>query len=151
MGDLPLKEEYPRLYQASIQKTNMVNEVRGEKGIEEVWELQFRRVLFACETEQYEALKLRLQGVNLDPFKDDQIKWRWSNDGKFTVKSAYDKWESITHSSNELLGSRWKNLGLPKVEIFTWLAVKERTVTRSMLLSRNLLQGIEEASCPFCN
>lgn len=37
------------------------------------------------------VLKQRLQGVILDQLKPDQLRWRWSNDGRFTVRSAYEK------------------------------------------------------------
>lgn len=72
-------------------------------------------------------------------------------DRNFTVRSAYGRRELLTHSSNALLGSLWKNLGPPKVEIFAWLAVKEKTVTRSVLLTRNLINAIQLALCPFCS
>lgn len=54
--------------------------------------------------------------------------------------------KSITHLSNELLGSLWKILGPPKVEILTLLALRERNITRSVLLSRNLLLNIEKVA-----
>lgn len=38
----------------------------------------------------------------------------------------------------------------PKVDIFAWMAVKERTATESVLLRRNLISEIQLALCPFC-
>ncbi|KAI8534362.1 hypothetical protein RHMOL_Rhmol10G0084400 [Rhododendron molle] len=67
------------------------------------------------------------------------------------VKSAYGQWEQSVHSSNTLLGSLWKNLSPPKVEVFAWMAVKENAATRSVLLSRNLITGIQHVLCPLCS
>ncbi|XP_058198562.1 uncharacterized protein LOC131314086 [Rhododendron vialii] len=74
-----------------------------------------------------------------------------SCDRIFSVKSAYGQWELQNHSSSALLGSLWKNLAPPKVVIFAWVAVKERVATRSVLLSRNLINEIQLALCPLCS
>ncbi|KAI8536209.1 hypothetical protein RHMOL_Rhmol10G0238200 [Rhododendron molle] len=86
--------------------------------------------MFGREKQEMDNLKQRLQRVSLNPSKPDVLQWRWTGDGIFSVKSAYGQWELLTHSSNALIGSLWKNLGPPKVEIFAWMAVKERTATR---------------------
>lgn len=146
VNSIQLKEEFPRLYQISNQKTCLISELRGDGE----WDLQFRRLPFVGEAEQQELLKQRLQGIILDPSKPDVVRWRWLGDGRFTVRSAYDKWESLTYSNNDTLGSLWRNLGPRKVEILAWLAVKAKTVTRSVLLRMNILQTEEEASCLLC-
>ncbi|XP_058185920.1 uncharacterized protein LOC131303146 [Rhododendron vialii] len=61
------------------------------------------------------------------------------------------KEEMLSHSNNALLGSLWKKLCSPKVEVFAWMAVKEKAATRSLLLSRNIISEPQSTLCPFCS
>ncbi|KAI8524775.1 hypothetical protein RHMOL_Rhmol13G0175300 [Rhododendron molle] len=150
LGETSFKEEYPRLFSLSIQQeakvSNMWGDVNGR-----CWELLFRRRPFGREKQEMENLKRRLQGVILNPTKPDLLQWRWAADRNFPVKSAYEQWEITSHSNNALLGSLWKSLSPPKVEIFVWMAIKEKVATRSLLLSRNLISEIQQALCPLCS
>lgn len=150
-GEKPLNEEFPRLYRLSNQKEQTVNSLRENGDHGGACVLDFRRRLLDRELEQIELIRLRLNGITLSPTDPDSIKWRWTEDGSFKVRLAYEKWENSLHSTDELLGSLWRNLGPPKVEILTWLAVKERTITRSVLLDRNIIQDINAANCMLCN
>lgn len=59
MGDVPLREEYPRLFSVSNQKDTLIsNLVGGING--QHWELTFRRLLFIWETQQLQQLRQRL-------------------------------------------------------------------------------------------
>ncbi|KAI8535123.1 hypothetical protein RHMOL_Rhmol10G0150800 [Rhododendron molle] len=147
LGESALKEDYPRLFSLSTQKEVLISTLRTAGS----WDLLFRRDMFGREKQEMENLKARLQLVVLNPLKPDSLQWRWTGDGIFPVKSAYAQWELQNHSSCTLLGSLWKNLAPPKVEIFAWMAVKERAVTRSVLLSRNLINDIHLALCPLCS
>ncbi|XP_058180030.1 uncharacterized protein LOC131298566 [Rhododendron vialii] len=128
LGELPLKEEYPRLFSLSSQKEELICNMRGDAAGGS-WDLLFRRGLIGREKGEMVNLRLRLQQVTLIQSKPDELLWRWTGDGKFTVKSAYGPWELLSYSSNTFLGSIWKNLSPPKVEIFAWLAVKEKATT----------------------
>ncbi|XP_058217366.1 uncharacterized protein LOC131328437 [Rhododendron vialii] len=83
--------------------------------------------------------------------KRDVLQWNWTTDKRFSSKSVYHQWEEIGHSRNQLLGSLWKNLCPPKVEIFSWLAIQDRALTRSELFSRNIIQEGQTVSCPLCS
>ncbi|XP_058223265.1 uncharacterized protein LOC131332979 [Rhododendron vialii] len=115
------------------------------------WNLLFRRDVFGREKQELDNLKQRIQQVILNPSKPVALQWRWTGDGIFPVKSAYGQWELQHYSTNALLGSLWKNLGPPKVEIFAWMAIKERAATRSVLLSRNMINEIQLALRPLCS
>lgn len=147
LGESSLKEDYPRLFSLSTQKEVLISNLRAEGS----WDLVFKREMFGREKQEMDNLKQRLQQVTLDPSKPDTLQWRWTNDGIFSVKSAYGHWELLNYPSNTLLGSLWKNLGPPKVEIFAWMAVKEKALTRSILLSKNLISDIQLALCPLCS
>ncbi|KAI8568039.1 hypothetical protein RHMOL_Rhmol02G0166800 [Rhododendron molle] len=50
---------------------------------------------------------------------------------RFSVSSAYSRREDSSLASNQLLGI-WRNLSLPKVEIFVWLALQGKIAARMM-------------------
>lgn len=111
----------------------VINSVRGE-GVEEGWNLRFRRTLFEWEAQELESLQQRLGQVFLNQDREDVLQWRWSADNNFSVKSVYDQWEGNRFESNGKLGAIWKNTSPPKVEIFVWMALQNRIAARSILL-----------------
>ncbi|KAI8531863.1 hypothetical protein RHMOL_Rhmol11G0168900 [Rhododendron molle] len=149
LGTTTLREEFPRLYQRSNQLDMVLSDICGGRGSAD-WNLQFRGTLRVRENQQYEELKQRLIGVTLEPSKQDSLQWIWTADKVFSVKSVYRQWESFAQSQNTLLGSVWRNLSPPKVEIFSWLAVQDKVATRSVLLQRNVISESQLAMCPLC-
>ncbi|XP_058215313.1 uncharacterized protein LOC131326521 [Rhododendron vialii] len=145
-----MKEDFPQLYLRSTQKDVVLSEVCIGRGSNN-WDLQFRGRLRLRASQQLEEMKQRLQGVTLDPSKPDSLLWIWSVYKKFSTKSVYRQWELQTQSSNSVLGSLWRNLSPPKVEIFSWLAVQGRIATMSVLFHRNLITEIQQALCPLCS
>ncbi|KAI8543503.1 hypothetical protein RHMOL_Rhmol08G0223300 [Rhododendron molle] len=150
LGDRTLKEAFPRLFLVSSQKEDMVSTVKGDAG-DEHWNLSFRKTLRVRENQLLDDLLQRLQSVILDQSKEDVLQWKWSTDKQFTVKSIYNQWEQVDQNRNQVLGSLWKNLCPPKVEIFSWLAVQEKVATRSALSRRNMIQEDQQLSCPLCS
>ena len=69
----------------------------------------------------------------------DQTIWRWTTDGKYSVKSAYKMMHtgSIAMTGHRLI---WKTWGPLRVNIFLWLAVKRRHWTGD----RRARHGLEE-------
>ncbi|XP_058192206.1 uncharacterized protein LOC131309615 [Rhododendron vialii] len=49
------------------------------------------------------------------------------------------------------VGSLWKNICPPKVEIFAWMAVQSKVATRSVLVGRNMILEGQSSSCPLCS
>ncbi|XP_058203040.1 uncharacterized protein LOC131317509 [Rhododendron vialii] len=123
LGNTAIKDEFPRLYGRSTQQN---------------------------EHHQFEELKQRLNGVTLDPSKSDLMQWNWTANKIFSVKSVYQKWEMQSQSRHTTLGSVWRNLSPPKVEIFSWMAIQNRIATLSILLDRNLIPEVHLAACPLC-
>lgn len=92
------------------------------------------------------------------PFFEDKDRWTWhfSNDGKFSVRSAYhmliqnnacDK----ASSSSVQLGFDWNlvwNSNIPqKIKVFVWRALKSGIAAKSLLKLRGLC---DDATCPMC-
>lgn len=67
------------------------------------------------------------------------------------MKSLYGQWEQQVHVGDGVLGSLWKNLSPPKVEIFSWLALQGRVATRSVLARKNMIQEGQLPLCPLCS
>lgn len=150
LGDEALKGVYPRLYSISTQKGHVVSDIKEEGGADR-WNLTFGRRLYDWEKCQEEELQQRLHGIALDPSKQDSVQWKWSSNRCFSVKSLYGQWEQGVQIGDEVLGSLWKNLSPPKVEIFSWLALQGRVATRSVLAHRNMLQEGQVPLCPLCS
>ncbi|XP_058198468.1 uncharacterized protein LOC131313991 [Rhododendron vialii] len=108
-----------------------------------------RRTLRPREEDERKELIQSLQNVSLDPSRPDYLYWKWKDSRRFSVKSAYDQWERQCFSRDPVLGSVWRSLSPPKVEIFSWLAIQSRVATRSMLHNRNLILDPRLVRCPF--
>ncbi|XP_058203090.1 uncharacterized protein LOC131317570 [Rhododendron vialii] len=128
LGEVALKDVYLRLFRISTQKDQVISVVKEGAG-EGSWNLHFGRRLYDWEELQKVELQQRLQNVALDYSKKDTLQWIWSSNKCFSVKS---------------------NLSPPKVEIFSWLAVQGRVATRSLLMSKNVIQEGPLSKCPFC-
>ncbi|KAI8548067.1 hypothetical protein RHMOL_Rhmol07G0243600 [Rhododendron molle] len=150
LGNTTLKEEFPRLYLISTQKEKVIRDLKDANG-DGRWNLLFQRSLRDWEAQQFDDLLMRLQVVILDQSRRDMMCWRWAFDNCFSVKSVYNKWEQMGLSSNRVMGSIWKNICPPKVEIFAWLALQDRVASRSVLLSRNLIPEGQSVMCPRCS
>lgn len=142
IGEIPLKDQFPRLYRISLQKEAMIAQTLGN--------LQFRRPLREWEMQELTMLNDLLESVQLHDSNPDCLQWKWSKDCKFSVKSVYSKWEDHLFSENKILNSLWKNICPPKVELFSWLAIQNGIATKSILVRRGILaQDLD--SCPLCS
>ena len=84
------------------------------------WMRGLRRMYTERALTQFVHLWTQLQTICLHPSQPDTIKWRFTADGNFTVKSAYrvQFWGACV---SELLGSIWKTKVENKCRFFTWL------------------------------
>ncbi|XP_028102574.1 uncharacterized protein LOC114301812 [Camellia sinensis] len=130
VGNVCLKDEFPRLYFVSLDKDESV----------EMWELE-------------ELKRLRIILLNAPSIRDgmvDRLKWNAENSRVFTVAFAY-KWSAASvEASTNLVGCIWKNLAPPKVQFFGWLAWKERIKTASYLQRLGVLTATSDINCIFC-
>lgn len=77
----------------------------------------------------------------------DRTMWRWTPDGRYSAKSAYDKLHtgSIPFRGHALV---WKTWALLRVKIFVWLAFRKRHWTNDRR-HRHGLQAQDE--CFLCD
>ncbi|KAH7837892.1 hypothetical protein Vadar_019291 [Vaccinium darrowii] len=106
-----------------------------------IWNLRFARPLYSWEEIQLANLKELLNGVQIQGSEQDRLIWAWNNEARFTVKSAYEKWEMLKFIEDLGLSSVWKNLAPPKMECFVWLAIQESIASRDVPMV-GLLMGM---------
>jgi len=79
--------------------------------------------------------------------REDQIVWKFTADGQYTAKSAYDvqfKGSFCTITPNWI----WAAHPEPKHRFFTWLLLQEKILTADKLQERNWPCN---PLCPFCS
>jgi len=144
VGQYPLMQLYPVIYNLNQQKEATVADVRDNQG----WNLSFRRMLNDWEidslTDFYNTLE---QAINFQP-NEDSLHWLKAKNGKFTVKSAY---RHLDRPAAMLLPWPWKmiwKVKVPhKVACFTWLVARQAVLTQDNLMKR----GRQLCSrCFFC-
>ncbi|XP_028095305.1 uncharacterized protein LOC114295281 [Camellia sinensis] len=197
VGNVCLKDEFPRLYSVPLDKNESVERLSSRRNGNEEWKLVFRRALFQWELEDLRRLRIML--LNAPTIRDgmvDRLKWNARNSGVFTMSSAYEwsaasveassnlvgciwknlappirdgmvdrlKWNarnygvftmssayewsaSSVEASSNLVGCIWKNLAPPKVQLFGWLAWKERIKTTSYLQRLGVLNAASDINC----
>ena len=70
---------------------------------------------------------------------EDKFFWGFSQDGKFTLKSA--SWairKSLVHPRHKILNWIWELNFLPKIKVFLWLTIREALPTCDYLTARRI-------------
>ena len=76
-----------------------------------------------------------VQGVHLT-MEEDQITWKWTADGIYTAKSAYQaQFKGIYCTFKP--GVLWRAHAVGKHKFFSWLLVQEKLLTADKLQARN--------------
>lgn len=81
----------------------------------------------------------------------DQLVWKGSSSGRFSVKSIYDSASSHHLNVDESFKLIWKNVAPPRVQCFGWLTYIGRIKTSEYLFRLGIIQNEGEALCSFCN
>jgi hypothetical protein len=126
-GNVPLKDQYPCLY--NITRKKHLSIASGFSSVP--LNITFRRALVGDKLLKWNELVARIAFVQLDD-RQDSIKWSLSKQGSFNVQSMYKNLVNQIHlSSNKEL---WK-LKLPlKIKIFMWFLLKGVILTKDNLL-----------------
>jgi hypothetical protein len=147
IGNLVLKDHFPRLFSITSQKDATIASVwrRGEGNS---WNFNWRRRLFVWEEALVTELLGVIQGVTLAERED---KWSWQHDttSEFSVKSTYDFLSNLTIDRNcfslECLSAFkaiWKCTAPSKVLGFSWMLLHDRIPTKTNLFRRHILQNL---------
>lgn len=152
LGNLSLKEIFPRLYNMSECKDKFIEEL-GE-WVRENWEwsLSWRRLV----GRKIWLLNLVLT-AHLDRETDDRWIWFVDDSKNYTSNSAYKLLLSSCAPSEPVLGLDnhifkhfWKSKAPTKVLAFSWQVLLNRLPTKTNLFTRNVLNDNEQLSCVIC-
>jgi hypothetical protein len=160
LGDIPLKDRFPRLFSISIQKEASVAEIWDPGSDAFNWQLLWRRRLFVWEEYVVEELKGVLNDVTISA-EEDCWCWRLDKDNVFTASSTYNLIAQLQHPLELqtqwhafIYQNLWKTPAPSKVSSFVWQLLHDRVPTKKNLVirqviaegsgvSRNLKKGVQ--------
>ncbi|XP_026409878.1 uncharacterized protein LOC113304974 [Papaver somniferum] len=90
----------------------------------------------------------RIQSMFLDVTKEDKMIWMPSKDGKFSVKSTYNKltsWDGEVNVNGRIIQfvvwkALWKSGATHRIKLFIWKCIREINQTRDKLAVYNIEQ-----------
>jgi hypothetical protein len=121
----------PNLYKLAWRKNKSVS----EDLMNDNWTRGLWRLSTATELAEMEAPMIQLSEVQLTD-REDEITWRWTANGGYTAKSAYNV-QLIGSYSNFDASAIWKAKTEGKHRFFTWLLVQQKILTADQLIARN--------------
>jgi hypothetical protein len=156
-GDTCFRIKYPRLYSISTQKEALVGEVGERSDLRMEWNFTWRMHLFMWEEDVLLSLLEDLEGVSLVDQRDAWW-WRLEEKEEFSVRSAYEKLESVVlcevgwgEEEKGVFAKLWKCPTPSKVVAFTWKALHNRVPTKDNLARRNVLGPEANSTRVLCN
>ncbi|GLT33473.1 hypothetical protein SLA2020_080610 [Shorea laevis] len=151
VGDKPLRDSFPRLFQLAMNKEGMVQENGKWEGESWRWDIKWRRARMGREQEEEKRLWEVMGKVQLRKDVVDSWKWRHEATGKYIVKKAYEVLSfDVCLLEDKLCKLVWNRWVPSKVSFFGWRLCLDRLPTRWNLQKRGItLQG-DERMCGLC-
>ena len=151
VGELPLRLQFPRLFDLAVYKERTVEEMKrlgwGVSG--RVWE--WRRRLLAWEEESVGECSVLLLNVVVQETLTDT--WRWLLDpaNGYSVRGTY---HFLTTSEEvvdrSLVDDVWHKLIPSKVSLFVWRLLRDKLPTKDNLARRRVIQATNTAYTTAC-
>ncbi|KAL4285455.1 hypothetical protein GQ457_16G030360 [Hibiscus cannabinus] len=148
--DVPLRIKFPRIFAICTNKTGVIADFGRKEAGGWVWNIPLRRPLFDREIEIWNCFLRLLHGRRSSSFDHDWISWEGSSDGIFSVKALVHKFNFSMPPCGDRKLLVWRGVAPPKVEVFTWLVIRQRIPVRAELVSRGLTTIIDH-SCNTWN
>jgi hypothetical protein len=141
LGDTPLSQQYPSLYNIVHAKQASVATVMGQLPLN----IGFRQAITGNREVSWTHLCSRLINIHLTT-QPDTFVWKLTKSGIFSVKSMYlDYMDDHTKFLRKYI---WKIKVPLKIRIFMWFLLKRVLLTKDNLARRNW-QGSKK--CCFCD
>jgi hypothetical protein len=136
----PLKDRFPEIFDICIEQDVTVAAAANMN-----WNFSFRRWMTPDIALQIHGLnQIMAQTVLTD--RQDRPHWKWTKNGKFIVKSAYN--HLCSNGIDRTFKHLWKSRIPLKIKIWMWMIWHNAIATKDNLLKRNWHGN---ASCQFCN
>ncbi|WVZ72675.1 hypothetical protein U9M48_021095 [Paspalum notatum var. saurae] len=140
-GHLPLKIQYPSLYNIARKKNVTVSSVLSSIPLN----IFFRKALVGEKLQKWKKLVTKIALVQLDD-QPDSLKWDVFKQDQFTVNSMYE--HLMNQNALPLHKHLWK-LKLPvKIKIYLWFLFKGVILTKDNLIKRH---WSGDGRCCFCD
>uniref|UniRef100_A0ACD5UXU2 Uncharacterized protein n=1 Tax=Avena sativa TaxID=4498 RepID=A0ACD5UXU2_AVESA len=112
LGNIPLMEQYPALYNIARNKSDTIAEVLNASPPN----VAFRRDLIGARLASWHALQVRLADIQLTD-EHDEFRWNLTENDKFSVESMY---KALVHSKVPVNENKriWKTKIPLKIKIF---------------------------------
>ena len=156
IGDLCLKEKFPRLYVLSSQKNHVISWCGFWDGFEWVWSFQWRRNFFEWEKQLLFYLQVMLLQVVLHQDLEECVLWRHQNSGVFSIKSltrqadCAEVNQQFQMESHSIFNNIWKGLAHPTAKLVVCFALIGRLKKEDRLHRLNIIQD-GNLRCVLCN
>lgn len=137
-----LSDLFPSLYKHSRRKNRTVAEALTLN----TWVRDVDHSLTQSLIAEFLALWEMLEDIHLHEEREDRIVWRFTSDGQYTARSAYNaQFEDLTRCAPAEL--TWTAKAPPKCRFFCWLMLRNRIWTPARL---QLRQWPNHYFCQLC-
>ncbi|GKV49670.1 hypothetical protein SLEP1_g56408 [Rubroshorea leprosula] len=144
LGSSPLKLEFPRLFNLTLDKESTVANLKPTNS--ESWNLQWRRSPFGRELDELKILEDTLRSATVSEGKADRKIWKHCP-SRYSAKMAYLFLDVSPSCLDENICKLiWNQLMPAKVSVFTWRLCLNRLPTKDNLIQR----GVDLVSNPSC-
>ena len=131
VGNIPLRLEFPKLYEWCYNKKCLVSDcwMDGE------WQIDFCRPFGQEEIQQWEALLQQIEKEKISS-TGDQVKWAFERRGGiYTTQSMY-RFLSCRGVTNKRMKLLWGSKLPMKIKVFMWLTFQDRLPSGEVLKHR---------------
>jgi hypothetical protein len=133
----------PSLFRKTRHKNITVNRgLEDNRWISNIWPIQE-----GTEIQELMALWEAISDVVRDVANEDQILWRWTANGEYSTRSAYQA-QFNGSMSRIKIEAIWKAKAEPKCRFFAWTLLHEKILTANNLQKRG---WDHNPICPLCH
>ena len=152
LGDSPLKNRFPRLFRIATKPNANILSCGQWEGSKWRWDISWCRDFRPRDEEEWAELQPLLSSVCLSVEKEDTFSWSPSKEGLFSVKSLsleLAKVSPLAAAHTQVWKKIWRGLIPPKLELFTWLALRGKLNTKDKLVRMKILPP-DDSKCILC-
>jgi hypothetical protein len=99
------------------------------------WIRNLQGISNTSQLEEFTVLFMALSTVTLTDQRDEII-WRWTTNGQYTIASAYESQFNCAMSIFPATAI-WKAITAPKCKIFVWVVMHDRVLTADNMIKKN--------------
>ena len=152
LGEVRLKEKFPRLFSISLQQLTPISECGSWDGSVWHWNLLWRMEFFIWELQFLQQLNEMLEQTRLFNDQVDKVWWPHDSSGRFSTQSMVKKlYEMKVLATQTVLNINifWRGLVPPKAELLLWFALQGRLNIMDRLRRLGVLRN-EDYRCVLC-